>query len=106
MDDQGKRPPEGRTGYIQFHWNIRWSRHGLSRASPISARRSLQALLSREHIPALGARVCVYSRTVARQHHRVRENGAIAFCYRKLQRSDDGDSFTSTRSGLARPKFG
>ena len=105
MDDQGKRPPERRTGYVQFHWNVRWDRHGLSRASPIRACGSLQALLSREHIPALRARVCVYSRTVARPHDRVRENGAITLCYWKLQRSDDGDSFTSTRSGVARPKF-
>ena len=105
MDDQGKRPPERRTGYVQFHWNVRWYRHGLSRASPIRACGSLQALLSREHIPALRARVCVYSRTVARPHDRVRENGAITLGCWKLQRSDDGDSFTSTRSGVARPKF-
>ena len=66
---------------------------------------SLQALLSREHIPALRARVCVYSRTVARPHDRVRENGAVTLRYRKLQRSDDGDRFTSTRSGVARPEL-
>ena len=106
MDDQGKRPPQRRTGYIQFHWNVRWDRHGLSRAGPIRACGSFQVLISRDHIPALRARVCVHSRTVARPHHRVRENGAIALCYWKLQRSDDGNNFTSTRSRVARPKFG
>ncbi len=105
MDDQGKRATDRSTGYVQFHWNVRLYRHGFSRAGPIRACGSLQALLSREHIPALGARVCVYSRTVARPHDRVRENGTIALGYWKLQRSDDGDRFASTRSAVARPKF-
>jgi hypothetical protein len=34
MDDQGKRAPERRTRDIQFHWNIRWHRHGCLRPEP------------------------------------------------------------------------
>ena len=105
MDDQGKRPPEDRAGDVQFHGNVRQYRHGLSRATPARACGSLQALLSREHIPALGARMCVHSRTVARPHDGVREDGAVTLGWWELQRSDDGDSFTSTRSGVACPEL-
>ena len=66
---------------------------------------SLKALLSLEHVPTLRAWVCVYSRTVAWAHDRVRENGAVTFCRWKLQRSDDGDSFTAMRRHFARPEF-
>src|SRR5882672_3286582 len=106
MDDQGERTPERRTSDIQFHWSIRSHRHGSSGASPVGASRSLQALLSRQHVPALGPRVCMYSRAVAGPHDSVRENRSVALCCGKAQRSDDGDCFTSPRSGVSGPKFG
>src|SRR6185436_18991084 len=52
MDDQGEGTPERLPSDIQFHRCIRWGRHGFYSPSPASARRSLQALLSREHVPA------------------------------------------------------
>ena len=52
MDDQRERTPERRTRDVQFHWNIRRHRHGSSGPRPVGASRSLQTLLSREHVPA------------------------------------------------------
>ena len=95
MDDEGERTPERRTGYIQFHWNVRRYRHGLSCASPIRPCGSLQALLSREHIPTLRAWVCVHPRVVTGSHDSIGENRSVALCCGKLQWSDDGDGFTS-----------
>ena len=106
MDDQGKRLPERRAGDVQFHGYVRWHGHGLSCASPVSACRSLQALLSREHIPTLGARVGVHPRAVARPHDRVRENGTVTLGDWKLQRTDDGElHLPSRRDDVAGPEF-
>src|SRR5450432_3167773 len=106
MDDQGERPPERRTSDVQFHWNIWSHHHGSSSPSPVRASRSLQTLFSREHVPAFGAGVCMHPRTVARPHDGVRENRTVALCRGKLQGSDDGDSFTPSRSNVSGPEFG
>ncbi len=68
----------------------------------VSAIRRFQALLSRQHVPALGAGVCVDSRTVARPHDRVRENGTVTVGYWKPQRSDDGDGLHLQREAVSR----
>src|SRR5687768_14470977 len=47
MDDQGERTSERLTTDVQFHWSIRWHRHGSSGPSPDSASRRLQTLRSR-----------------------------------------------------------
>ena len=80
MDDQGERTPERRTGDVEFHWSIRSHRRGFSGPSPAGASRSLQTLLSRQHIPAFGARVCMHPRIVAGPHDGVRENRSVALC--------------------------
>ena len=81
-------------------------RHGSSGPSHVGAGRSLQTLLSRQHLPAFGARVCMHPRIVAGPHDSVRENRSVAVCCGKLQWSDDGDSFTSPRSTVSRPECG
>ena len=68
--------------------------------------RSLQTLLSRQHVPAFGARVCMHPRIVAGPHDSVRENRSVALCCGKLQWSDDGDRFTSPRSRVSGSEFG
>jgi hypothetical protein len=103
MDDQGERTPERRTSDVQFHRNIRSHRHGSSGPSPVGASRSLQTLLSRQHVPALGAGVCMHPRTVAGPHDSVRENRGVARCCGKLQWSDDGDRLTSSRGSVRGP---
>ena len=105
MDDQGERTPERRAGDVQFHWNIRSHRRGSSGPSPVGASRSLQTLLSRQHVPAFRARVCMHSGTVSGPHDRVRENRSVALCCGKLQRPDDGDGFTSPRRTVSGPEF-
>ena len=105
MDDQGEGTPERLPSDIQFHRCIRWGRHGFSSPSPASARRSLQALLSREHVPALRSRVRMHSGTVSGPHDGVRENRSVALCWGKLQRPDDGDGFTASRHGVSRSEF-
>ena len=106
MDDQGERTPERCTSDVEFHWSIRSRRHGSSGPSPVGAGRSLQTLLSRQNVPAFGARVSMHPRIVARPHDSVRENRSVALCCGKLQWSDDGDSFTSPRGSVSGPEFG
>ena len=106
MDDEGERTPERRTGYIQFHWNVRRYRHGLSCASPIRPCGSLQALLSRQHVPAFGTRVRMDPRIVARPHDSVRQHRSVAPGCGKLQWSDDRDRFTSPRGSVSWTEFG
>src|SRR5688572_3213194 len=106
MDDQSERTPERRTSDVQFHRNVRWHCRSSSSLSRDSASRSLQTLLSRQHVPAFGAGVCMHPRIVAGPHYSVGENRGVALCRGKLQRSDDGDGFTSPRSSVAGPEFG
>ena len=105
MDNQGERPPQRRTSDAQLHWNIGPHHHCSSRPSPVSARRSLQALLSCQHVPAFGAWVCMHPRLVARPHDSVRENRRVALCCGKLERPDDGDSLTAPRGSVSGPEF-
>ena len=106
MDDQGERTPERRTSDVQFHWNICSHRRGSSGPSPVGASRSLQTLLSRQHVPAFGARVCMHPRIVSGPHDSVRENRSVALCCGKLQWPDDGDRFTSPRRSVSGSEFG
>ncbi len=106
MDNQGERAPERRTSNIQFHRNTGSHRHSPTDPSPVSAGRSLQTLLARKHVPAFGTRVYMHPRLVARPHDSVRKNRTVALCCGKLQRSDDGNSFASARSGISGPEFG
>src|SRR5687767_5828286 len=76
-----------------------------SRLSPDSASRSLQTLLSRQHVPAFGARVCMHPRIVAGPHYGVRENRGVALRCGTLQGSDDGDGSTSPRSTVSGPEL-
>jgi hypothetical protein len=48
----------------------------------------------------------MHPRIVAGPHDSVRENRSVALCCGKLQWSDDGDSFTSPRSGVSGTDFG
>ena len=105
MDDQGERTADRLTSDVQFHWRIRSHRHGSSGPGPGSASRSLQALLSRQHVPAFGARVCMHSGIVSGPHDSVREHRCVALCCGKLQRPDDGDGFTSPRRTVSGPEF-
>ena len=47
----------------------------------------------------------MHPRLVARPHDSVRENRRVALCGGKLERSDDGDSFTSPRDSVSGPEF-
>jgi len=106
MDNQGERPPECRTRDVQFHWNVGSHNHGSSGPTSDRARWSLQALFSREHVPAFRAWVGMHSRLIARPHDGIRENGTVGLCCGKLQRSDDGDDLTSPRSRVAGSDLG
>src|SRR6185503_20135708 len=79
---------------------------GASGPSPAGASRSLQTLLSGQHVPGFGARVCVHPRIVAWPHDRVRENRSVALCCGELEWSDDGDRFASPRRNVSGTEFG
>ena len=106
MDDQGEGTAERLPSDIQFHWNIRSHRHGSSGSGPARAIRGFQTLLSCEHVPALGAWMCMYPRTVTGPHDSVREYGSVTLRRRKLEWSDDRNGFTTPRSSVFGPEFG
>jgi hypothetical protein len=106
MNDQGERPPDRRTGDVEFHWDIPFHRHGSAGPCLGGASRSVQTLLSRQHVPSFRARVCMHPRIVAGPHDRVREHGGVAPCCGKQQWADDGDGFASSRGRVSGTEFG
>ena len=105
MDDEGERTPERRTSDIELHWNIRRHRRGSSGSSPVGASRSLQTLVSLQHVPTLRARVGMHSRIVSGPHDSVRENRGVGLSLGELQRSYDGYGFTSSRRTVSVSEF-
>jgi hypothetical protein len=106
VNDQGERTSDRLANDVQLHRRIRRHRHGPAGPRPVRTSRSLQALLTRQHVPTLGAWVRMHSRTVARPHDGVREHRSVALCCGKLQRPDDGDGFTSAWRTVSVAEFG